>query len=172
MIFLNPYSSIKVAQQLKIGRLSGGRTFRDLDIAIETERGDYRHWYDKHNGQHGQTKMLYPYGYIKSTKGMDGEAIDCFIGPNINAASVYVITTSRPPDFNSVDEQKCMLGFSSERDARTAFSAHYTDPKFLREIRTFPYATFLDKVYKSTKIAALSSLRRNAGRDHKNDADF
>lgn len=134
--------------------MNGGRKFRDLEIIVETDRGEYRHWYDKHNGTRGTTLMKYPYGYIKRTKGMDGEAIDCFVGPNEAATNVYVVTTSKPPDFKQVDEQKCMLGFSSLNDARNAFGAAYSDPKFMREIRTFPYSDFLEKVYKSTKLAA------------------
>ncbi len=150
---MRPY--IKVARELKIARLDSKRTFRDLEIDIETNKGSYRHWRDPHDGSAGKTLMLFPYGYIRKTKGMDGEAIDCFIGPNENAPNVYVVLTNRPPDFKREDEQKCMLGFSTADEAKRAFQAHYQKEGFFREMRTFPYETFKEKVYTSTKLAAI-----------------
>ena len=144
---------IKVARQLKIGRMGENVKFRDLEITIETDKGSYRYWKDKRTGKTGKTLMRYPYGYIKKTTGMDSEAIDCFVGPNEKAFSVYVIMTNRPPDFKRPDEQKCMLGFDSSRDAKAAFQLHYDDPGFFRDIIPIPYKEFKEKVFKQTKIA-------------------
>lgn len=159
----------------KFGTLDGKTKYRDLEISIETGRGNYRYWRDPHDGSQGKTKMKYPYGYIRGTKGMDGEHVDCFIGPNQGAANVYVITTNKAPNFTSPDEQKCMLGFNSAQEAKDVFLEHYTDPKFFREMRTFSYADFKDKVLKtkdsaSKKVATIEA--RHAGRNHANYSDL
>lgn len=41
---------------------------------------------------------------------------------------------------------KCMLGFASEKSARDAFLAHYTDPRFLGPITAMPIDEFKKKV--------------------------
>lgn len=121
--------------------------FRNLDISVETDAGNYRHWYDPHNKEHGKTKMLYPYGYIRMSEGMDGDHVDCFVGPNETAEYVYVITTNKAPEFRIADEQKCMLGFDSPEEAKAIFLRHYTKPEFFREMTALPYDEFEQKVF-------------------------
>ena len=132
-------------------RLHYRTKFRDLDISIENRAGTYRHWYDKAADRAGKTLQKYPYGYIRMTKGMDGDHVDCYLGPNTKALNVYVITTNKPPEFKVADEQKCMLGFDSAKEARQAFLDHFDNPKFLRELRTIPYEEFRDKVLLTLK---------------------
>ena len=131
-------------------KLDGRTTFQGLDISIETAKGNYRRWYDKHNDTEGKTLMKYPYGYIRGTEGMDGDHVDCFIGPDENAAIVYVITTNKPPDFKRVDEEKCMLGFNNAELAKQAFLDHYSDARFFNKMRAMPFAVFKEKVLKTT----------------------
>lgn len=130
----------------KLAKLDTRLKFRNLDISIETNAGNVRHWYDPHNKEHGETKMLYPYGYIRMSEGMDGDHVDCFVGPNEAAPNVYIITTNKAPEFRIEDEQKCMLGFDSEEQARQIFAAHYDKPGFFRNIKTIPYEEFEQKV--------------------------
>lgn len=134
----------------KVSTLDDRTTFRNLKISIENKAGSVRKWYDPHNKEHGETKILYPYGYIRMSEGMDGDHVDCFIGPNTEAENVYVITTNKAPDFKVEDEQKCMLGFDSEEQAHQAFTAHYDKPGFFRSMKTIPYEEFETKVF-STK---------------------
>ena len=130
----------------KEGQLQDRMTFRNLQISVENKAGSFREWYDPNNDEHGKTKMLYPYGYVRMSEGMDGDHVDCFIGPNENADNVYVITTNKAPDFKVEDEQKCMLGFDSEKQARDIFAKHYTKAGFFRSIKTIPYTDFETKV--------------------------
>jgi len=130
-------------------RLARRTTFRDLDISVETDTGSHRQWHDPHTGREGKTLMQYPYGYIRGTQGMDGEHIDCFVGPDEDAESVYIITTNKGPDFKDADEQKVMLGFASAAQAKQAFLAHYSDPKFFRALSTLPYAAFRNRAFKT-----------------------
>jgi len=128
-------------------KLHARRKFRNLNISIENRKGSSRSWYDPHEDRHGSTVQKYPYGYIRMTEGMDGDHVDCYVGPHEKAKNVYVITTSKAPDFKKIDEQKCMLGFSSATAARKAFSQHYDDPRFFRSMKAMPYEEFERKVF-------------------------
>ena len=130
-------------------RLARRTTFRDLAISIETDKGDYREWYDPHSKTQGKTLMRNPYGYIRGTKGMDGDHVDCFLGPNENADNVYVITTNKSPNFDRIDEQKVMLGFDSAEQAKQAFLSAYSTPRFFHSMRSWTYDDFQTRVYKT-----------------------
>jgi hypothetical protein len=121
-------------------------TIKGLEIGIEHDQGQQREWYDKENDKTRKTLMKHPYGYVFGTRGMDGEHIDCFIGPNKDAKEVYVIGTNKPPEFVQEDEQKCMIGFSSAAEAKAAFLDYYKKAGFFRNMRTFSYETFKKKV--------------------------
>ena len=71
----------------------------------------------------------YPYGFIEKTKTGDGEALDCYVGPNEQASHVYLIKQMKP-DSGEFDEIKCMLGFDSMTDASKAYIDHYKDIRF------------------------------------------
>lgn len=120
--------------------------FRDLPISIENRAGSYRHWHDPHTGKGGKTLMKYPYGYIRKSKGLDGDHVDCFIGPDKDAPNVYVIMTKKAPKFEELDEEKCMLGFSTAKAARKAFHAHYDDTRFFHSMTEVPFDTFAKRV--------------------------
>ena len=119
--------------------------FQGLKISIETDRGELRHWHDPHTGRDGTTKMRHPYGYIRLTEGKDGDHVDCYIGPNPNAAMAYVVHQLKAPTFSVVDEDKVMLGFDSLRAAKRAYLAHYDDPRFLGEVSVIPMGRFKDR---------------------------
>jgi hypothetical protein len=121
--------------------------FRNLDISIENKKGSIRKWFNPQDNSHGEQKMTWPYGYIRMTEGMDGDHVDCFIGPNEQAPNVYVITTSRAPHFRTVDEQKCMLGFNSAEEAKKAFLENYNNPKFFRDMKELTYEEFERKAW-------------------------
>jgi hypothetical protein len=138
----------------KIGaahRLQGRLKFRNLLISVENRKHSIRKWYDPHAKREGKTVMKYPYGYIRMTEGLDGDHLDCFVGPNEKAEKVYVIMTRKAPDFNKLDEQKCMLGFDSAKEAKRAFLSHYDNPRFFHSMKAIPYEDFERK--------ALSTLR-------------
>lgn len=133
----------------KAHKLEARVKFRGLPISIETGKGQYRHWYDPHTGKHGKTKMKHAYGYIRRTKGLDGDHVDVFVGPNEKATHVYVVMTKKAPDFKELDEEKCMLGFDSEEDARAAFAAAYDKPGFFHSIKGIAFAAFEKRVFET-----------------------
>lgn len=116
-----------------------------MDISIENPRGTMRTGTDP-NGQAWATGMLHHYGYIRGTLGVDGDHFDVFVGPNHAAPMVWVVTTMTPPAFRRTDEQKAMIGFNTEDEAREAFLSAYDDPRFLGSIKEMPIAEFKGKV--------------------------
>jgi hypothetical protein len=115
-------------------------TWNGLAIRIENEAGTIRY------GKGWQTRMLYPYGYIERSESADGDEVDVYLGPALDyAPTVFVVVQMRYGRWDEVDENKCMLGFMSEDDARTAYLKHYDDPRFLGGIIEMPVDEFVRK---------------------------
>lgn len=135
--------NIKLGKAYKLSRRT---KFRGLDVSIETDKGELRHWYDPHNKTKGSTKMSHPYGYIRRTKGVDGDHVDVYIGPKEDAPNVYVVHQMKAPDFKKYDEDKCMVGFETAAAAKAAYLKNFDDPRFFGSMTTMPWAEFEKKV--------------------------
>lgn len=132
--------------QLDAGNYAKPRlTFQGLPISIENPRGSIRSGRSK-GGKEWSVSMHHHYGYIRGTRGADGDHYDCYVGPNEAATHAFIVTTMCPPDFTRPDEQKAMLGFDSAEAARAAYLLHYDDPRFCGDVRTMPMAEFKAKV--------------------------
>lgn len=121
------------------------RRFAGLDVSVENPAGSYRRGQDR-AGKTWETRMLYDYGYIRGTLGVDGDHVDCYLGPNEDAPMVYIVHQRRYGDWDKFDEDKCMLGFDSQEDAIAAYLKHYDDPRFLGPVTAMPTAEFREKV--------------------------
>lgn len=130
----------------KAHKLSRRMKFRGLDVSIETDKGELRHWYDPHNKTKGSTKMSHAYGYIRRTQGVDGDHVDVYVGPKEDAPNVYVVHQMKAPKFKTYDEDKCMLGFENAAAAKTAYLKNFDDPGFFGSMTTMPWAEFEKKV--------------------------
>jgi len=88
--------------------------YQGLTCFIENPKGSMRY------GTGWATKAPAHYGYILGFMGADGDEMDCYIGPNLSAAQVYVIDQNviGSEDF---DEHKCMLGYFSQQEALTDY---------------------------------------------------
>lgn len=139
---IEPPEPMKTAKAYKLSRRMD---FNGLKISIETDKGESRHWKDPHSGESGSTKMKYPYGYIRRTEGLDGDHLDVYVGPNKRAPNVYVVHQMKAPDFNTADEDKCMLGFLSADAAKKAYLAHYNDDRFFGSMTSMPFEAFKKK---------------------------
>lgn len=62
------------------------------------------------------------YGHIAGTEGGDGEALDCFLGPDEEAEVAWVVEQVRAD--GGFDEWKLMLGFGSAEEAVACYLAH------------------------------------------------
>jgi hypothetical protein len=108
--------------QAKAGNYMVGRTtLYGLPIAIEQPRHSYRTGIGA-NGARWANRMAAHYGYFSGTKGADGDGVDCFIGPCLQAECAYVINQYIAGQF---DEHKVMLGFLDEGMAQRAYSDSY-----------------------------------------------
>ena len=119
--------------------------FQGLDISIETDKGQYRYWYDPHGQEKGKTKMAYPYGYICRTMGADDEQIDVYVGPDDKSDQVFIIHQMKKPSFEKFDEDKVMIGFSSPREAKAAYLMHYNDDRFFGSMTETTIESFKKK---------------------------
>lgn len=120
--------------------------YQGLEIVIENEVGSKRNWVDE-KGETGTIIMKIPYGYIKGVKGNDGDELDCFIGNNPYAKSVYPV---RQINSLGYDEEKIMLGFDSIEEAKEAYLLHVNKEELLGDITEVPFKLFketLDFVY-------------------------
>lgn len=94
-----------------------------MPITIENPRGTIRQGMDI-NGNRWSAKMAHHYGFLRSTKGADGDEMDCFIGQNPESQKVFVINQSIDGVF---DEHKCMIGFNSADEAKAGYHESFND---------------------------------------------
>ena len=102
------------------------KTFAGLPVTIETLAGQVRR--SKDPATPWEVTMPVDYGYVRRTKGSDGEQLDVFLGPNEAAPTVYVIDQNNPTT-GAYDEQKAMVGFDSMEAATDAYAASFSDGK-------------------------------------------
>lgn len=139
--------------------LRGHLRFQGLRVAVENKKGDVRSGKDK-DGKPWRTVMKHPYGYLEApAKGKDGESIDVYVGPKKNAPDAFVVHQHKD-NGKGHDEDKVMLGFGSEDEARKAYLAHYDDPKFLGPISTVPVDKLKEMVERKERITKISAAQR------------
>jgi hypothetical protein len=142
----------------KAYRLQGKTDVQGIPISIENRRGSVRKGKDR-DGHEWRTKMIHPYGYIRGTKGKDGEEVDCYVGPNKEAPTVYVVHQHKP-DGTGYDEDKVMLGFRNKKEAKKAFLAHYDSKKFLGPISDVPIDRLKALIASKRKLVKISGRHK------------
>lgn len=141
--------------QLQAGNyLKKKLAYRGLTITIENHAGSSRSGKDR-DGHEWTTHMKNDYGYINRTEGVDGDHVDCYIGPDDSADSVYIVHQRKAGDWKSYDEDKVMLGFESEQEATQAYLKHYDDPRFLGPVTSMPFDEFKEKVLATMEKPAM-----------------
>jgi hypothetical protein len=116
----------------KARKLHGKRRWRGLDISIENAAGTERTWHNPDTGESGGSYLPNAYGYIRGTIGADGDHVDVICGPHMDSAvNVYLVRQRKAPDFQAYDEDKVLLGFGSDEEARSAYFRQYDDPRYI-----------------------------------------
>lgn len=123
-------------------KLAGRMSFAGMDISIETDAGQQRHWHDPFSGRSGATTMRVPYGYIRRTEGEDGEQVDVFVGPDQAAPFAFIVHQMKAPDFTDYDEDKVFIGLRTPDEAQALYLQHYDDPRFLGSMSVMPIEHF------------------------------
>lgn len=118
---LTPTDPQKEAGNYKMAHIS----VKGMRISIENPKGSKRYYGEPdENGNRKYNVMKNHYGYFNITKGKDGDAVDVFIGPNIdNFQNVYAIDQNDKE--GNFDETKVMLGFNSPQEAKSAYLSNY-----------------------------------------------
>lgn len=112
------------AGQAKAGNYRKGRvSYKGMPLVIEQPQGSYREGVAP-DGTRWRNRMAAHYGYIRSTKGADGDEVDVFVGPMPEVDQVYVINQINSASGN-FDEHKVCLGFAGAAMAKTAYEASY-----------------------------------------------
>ena len=121
---LFPTDAQKEASNYRMAHIS----VKGMKIAIENPVGSKR-YYGKPDseGNRKYNVMKNHYGYFNVTKGKDGDAVDVFIGPNIeNFDRVYCVDQNKIGEHKGeFDETKVMLGFNSKEEAKKAYMDNY-----------------------------------------------
>lgn len=140
----------------KTFKLQGHTSFQGIPIAIENRKGSVRSGVGP-NGKPWRTVMKLPYGYVKGTKGADGEEIDCYVGPHKDATHAFVVHQHRP-DGKGYDEDKVMLGLRSMADAVKNYLAHYDSKKFLGPVKEVSMERLKELLASGKKLVKISSV--------------
>ena len=113
----NPTEGQKEAGNYKMGRVN----IYGFEIAIENPKGSYRKGKDK-DGKEWKCLMHNDYGYFTHTKAVDGDAVDVFLGKDLDCKTIFAIDQVINGKF---DETKIMFGFKTEEEAKKAYLSNY-----------------------------------------------
>ena len=157
--------------QKKAGNYAMGHIVIDgMEITIENPKGSYRKGKDR-NGKEWKCLMHNDYGYFTKSKGYDGDAVDVFIGPDIDDYDkVYVVDQNNSK--REFDESKVMLGFKSKKEAKAAYLSNYSkDWKGFRKITGVSLKLFKKWLYRGRKqqqpFANYVEIKRNQLNENK-----
>jgi Inorganic Pyrophosphatase len=121
--------------------------FRGLKIRIENPAGSIRSGVDRVTGKPWSVRMTHDYGEIMGTNGVDGDPVDCFLGPNKNAPFVFVVHQLQKHT-GEFDEDKCFLGFNDTMDAKAAYYKNYDNADlFYGSIEAVPFNMFKKQAF-------------------------
>lgn len=139
------YETFKIETLLKSAEvpeceLGMKRDFAGMEVQVENPAGTERVGVNK-KGVEWRTKMKYDYGFIYCVKGVDGDALDVYLGPNHKAKEVYVVHQV-DPDSGEYDEDKCMLGFDSPGRAKEVYLDHYDRDDYFGSMTAVPFEKF------------------------------
>lgn len=115
---IDPTEAQKEAGNYKMGHVS----INGFDVTIENPKGSTRSGVDA-DGKPWSIDMANSYGYIKGTKGKDGDHVDVFVGNSPLSDKVFVVDQVNKD--GSFDEHKVMIGFNSTEEAQAAYLANY-----------------------------------------------
>lgn len=114
------------AQKSKGNYRMGHVRVQGLDITIENPKGGWRRGTSK-DGVKWATRLRNHYGYIRGTKGADGDPVDVFLGPDLDSEMVYVVDQTDGRPGSGFDEHKTMVGWRNRQAAKDAYLANFDE---------------------------------------------
>ena len=153
----NPTEAQKEAGNYRKGHIK----VDGFDIALENPKGSTRSGKDA-NGKEWSITMKHDYGYIRGTKGTDGDHIDVYLSDNPTAGNVYVVDQINQQT-GAFDEHKVMYGFGSMEEAVQAYRDQYEDGwkvGTVTEVSREEFKKWIDSSKRKTKpFAEYSSVK-------------
>lgn len=117
-----PTEAQKAAGNYKVGRI---KAF-GMDISVENPAGSSRTGVDEDGNKFSNT-MQGHYGYIRGTRGADGDQIDVTVGTLVGedeeSASIFVVDQLDAD--GEFDEHKVMIGYPTTEAAEAAYTGSY-----------------------------------------------
>jgi len=114
--------------QIEAGNYKKGHIrIHGVDISVENPAGGVRRSKPGAAKQWEQTLTAH-YGYIRGTQGNDGDQVDVFINPEPEkpiAKLPVFIENQVDPGTRKFDEHKVLLGYGTERAARSGYMSNY-----------------------------------------------
>lgn len=157
----NPTEAQKEAGNYRKGHIK----VDGYDIALENPKGSTRSGKDA-NGKEWSITMKHDYGYIRGTKGTDGDHIDVYLSDNPTAGNVYVVDQI-DQQTGAFDEHKVMYGFDSMDEAVQAYRDQYEDGwkvGDVTEVSREEFKKWVDSSTRKTKpFAEYKSVRPEMG---------
>ena len=145
----NPTEAQKKAGNYKMGHL----LLDGYNITIENPKGSVRRGTDS-KGNEWKNTLNNDYGYIRGTKGVDGDHIDVYLSDNPAEGNVFVIDQVNP-ETREFDEHKVMYGFNSEEEARNAYLANFSEGwnglGTITEVTKDEFRKWIDSSHRKTK---------------------
>lgn len=123
--------------------------FQGLNISIENPAGTLRSGKDK-DGKKWRALLHFDYGYIRGTKGFDGDLLDCFIGANKDSDKVFVIH-QKDLKTGKFDEDKVMLGWLNKTEAVRDYLKNYNRTDMYSGVSVMGMDEFKKKAYATAK---------------------
>jgi hypothetical protein len=85
---------------------------------------------------------------------------NCYVGPNPESEIVYIVNQNDPVT-GKFDEQKVMLGFKNEEEAKEAYLKQYDRPGFLGDIVKMDIDTFKEEAFNQKNKGKPLKRRQN-----------
>ncbi len=140
-------------------KLQGVMKFQGLTISVENKKGTYREGTDS-DGHKWKSYMYLDYGGIRNTEGKDGEYVDAYIGPAHNSDHVFVVHQNDPIT-GKYDEDKCILGMKTAKEAKKAYIRQYDRPGFFGSMDEYSIDEFKELLKKRKGI----KLKKSRGKE-------
>jgi hypothetical protein len=132
--------------------------FAGLPVEVEAKRGENRTGRNRH-GQTWSRVLTADYGFIKGTMGMDREPVDVYIGRNLGSTRAFVVHQLSPNGMG-YDEDKVMLGFTSEEEAKKVFIENAHSPRAFGGITTYSTGDLYRRAKSGTPLIGGSGIRQ------------
>lgn len=171
----NPTEAQKEAGNYRKGHIK----VDGFDIALENPKGSTRSGKDA-NGKEWSITMKHDYGYIRGTKGTDGDHIDVYLSDNPTAGNVYVVDQINQQT-GAFDEHKVMYGFGSMEEAVQAYRDQYEDGwkvGKVTEVSREEFKKWVDSSTRKTKpfadykgVKSLDTERTQSGENYAHNSE-